>query len=84
MKKIILFLFLILGVVSFAIPNYVNTEKIKNSGYEVTEESDDLPKRVYKKFQQKNIWVVNVIGGLIVKDGQLQVAALSVSFHKGR
>ena len=40
MKKIILFLFLILGVVSFAIPNYVNTEKIKNSGYEVTEESD--------------------------------------------
>ena len=40
MKKIILFLFLILGVVSFAIPNYVNTEKIKNSGYEVTDEGD--------------------------------------------
>ena len=52
--------------------------------YAVTEESNDLPKRVYKKFQQKNICVVNVIGGLIVKDGQLQVAALSVSFHKGR
>ena len=40
MTKIILFLFSILGVVSFAIPNYVNTEKIKSSGYEVTEESD--------------------------------------------
>lgn len=52
--------------------------------YAVTEEIDDLPKRVYERFQQKSIWVVNVIGGLIVKDGQLQIAALSVSFHKER
>ena len=51
--------------------------------YAVTEEISNLPKQVYEKFQQKSIWVVNVIGGLIVKDGQLQIAALSVSFHKG-
>lgn len=29
MKKIILFLFLILGIVSFALPKYVSPEKIK-------------------------------------------------------
>ena len=29
MKKIILGLFLILGAISFAVPNYVNTTKIK-------------------------------------------------------
>ena len=40
MKKIILFLFLILGIVSFALPKYVSPEKIKSSGYEVTDEGD--------------------------------------------
>ena len=38
MKKILLGLFLILGVVSFALPNYVSEEKIRNSGYEITDE----------------------------------------------
>lgn len=52
--------------------------------YAVTEEIDDLPKRVYENFKEKSIWGVNVIGCLTVKDGQLQIAALSVSFHKGR
>ena len=40
MKKIILGLFLILGAISFAVPNYVNTTKIKSAGYEIT--TDDV------------------------------------------
>ena len=40
MKKILLGLFLILGVVSFALPNYVSKEKIRNSGYEITDEEE--------------------------------------------
>ncbi|WP_405353331.1 hypothetical protein [Fusobacterium vincentii] len=40
MKKFLLGLFLLLGVVSFALPNYVNTEKLKKSGYKLTEEGD--------------------------------------------
>ena len=40
MKKILLGLFLILGVVSFALPKYVSPEKIKSSGYEVTDEEE--------------------------------------------
>ena len=40
MKKILLGLFLILGVVSFALPNYVSEEKIRNSGYVITNEEE--------------------------------------------
>ena len=40
MKKVLLGLFLILGVVSFALPNYVSKEKIRNSGYEITDEEE--------------------------------------------
>ena len=40
MKKILLGLFLILGVVSFALLNYVSKEKIRNSGYEITDEEE--------------------------------------------
>lgn len=40
MKKIILGLFLILGAISFAVPKYVNTTKIKSAGYEIT--TDDV------------------------------------------
>jgi len=42
MKKIILGLFLILGAISFAIPNYVNTTKIKSVGYEITTDDKDI------------------------------------------
>ena len=42
MKKILLGLFLILGVVSFAAPKYVNTSKLENVGYEVTADDADL------------------------------------------
>ena len=42
MKKIILGLFLILGAISFAIPNYVNTTKIKSAGYEITTDNKDI------------------------------------------
>ena len=40
MKKILLGLFLILGIVSFALPNYVSEEKIRNSGYVITNEEE--------------------------------------------
>ena len=42
MKKIILGLFLILGVVSFAVPKYVNTSKLENTGYEITADDEDI------------------------------------------
>ena len=42
MKKFILGLFLILGAVSFAVPNYVNTTKIKSAGYEITTDDEDI------------------------------------------
>ena len=40
MKKILLGFFLMLGVVSFAIPSYVDGEKIKKAGYEIMESED--------------------------------------------
>ena len=42
MKKFILGLFLILGAVSFAVPNYINTTKIKSAGYEITTDDEDI------------------------------------------
>ena len=42
MKKIILSLFLILGVVSFAAPKYVDTTKLESAGYEITADDEDL------------------------------------------
>ena len=42
MKKIILGLFLILGAISFAIPNYINTTKIKSAGYEITTDDKNI------------------------------------------
>ena len=40
MKKFLLGLFLMLGVVSLALPNYVDGEKIKKAGYEIMESGD--------------------------------------------
>ena len=42
MKKFILGLFLILGAISFAIPNYINTTKIKSAGYEITTDDKNI------------------------------------------
>ena len=42
MKKIILGLFLILGVVSFAVPKYINISKLENTGYEITADDEDI------------------------------------------
>ena len=42
MKKIILGLFLILGAVSFAVPNFINTTKLQNSGYTIMEDSENI------------------------------------------
>ena len=42
MKKIILGLFLILGAVSFTMPNFINTTKLQNSGYTIIEDSETV------------------------------------------
>ena len=40
MKKIILGLFLILGAVSFTMPNFINTTKLQKAGYTIIEDSE--------------------------------------------
>ena len=40
MKKLILGLFLILGAVSFAVPNFINTTKLQKAGYTIMEGAD--------------------------------------------
>ena len=42
MKKLILGLFLILGAVSFSMPNFINTTKLQNSGYTIMEDSENI------------------------------------------
>ena len=42
MKKFILGLFLILGAVSFTMPNFINTTKLQNSGYTIMEDSENI------------------------------------------
>ena len=43
MKKIILSLFLLLGVLSFAAPSYVDVNRIKKDGYDIdVNDSDSL------------------------------------------
>jgi len=41
-KKLILGLFLILGAVSFTMPNFINTTKLQNSGYTIMEDSENI------------------------------------------
>ena len=40
MKKFILGLFLILGAVSFTMPNFINTTKVQKAGYTIIEDSE--------------------------------------------
>ena len=40
MKKLILGLFLILGTVSFTMPNFINTTKVQKAGYAIIEDSE--------------------------------------------
>jgi len=42
MKKIILGLFLILGAVSFTMPNFINTTKLQKAGYTIIEDSETV------------------------------------------
>ena len=42
MKKIILGLFLILGAVSFAVPNFIDTTKLQKAGYNIVEDSETV------------------------------------------
>jgi hypothetical protein len=41
-KKLILGLFLILGAVSFAVPNFINTTKLQKAGYTIMEDSENI------------------------------------------
>ena len=42
MKKLILGLFLILGAVSFTMPNFINTTKLQKAGYTIIEDSETV------------------------------------------
>ena len=42
MKKLILGLFLILGAVSFAVPDFINTTKLQKAGYTIIEDSETV------------------------------------------
>ena len=42
MKKVLLGLFLILGVVSFAAPKYVDMAKLQKNSYQITADDEDL------------------------------------------
>ena len=42
MKKFLLGLFLILGVVSFAVPKYVDKAKLQNNSYEIMQNETDI------------------------------------------
>ena len=42
MKKFILGLFLILGAISFAAPKFVDMAKVKNAGYIIKNEREDI------------------------------------------
>jgi len=41
-KKLILGLFLILGAVSFTMPNFINTTKLQKAGYTIMEDSENI------------------------------------------
>ena len=42
MKKVILGLFLILGALSFTMPNFINTTKLQKAGYTIIEDSETV------------------------------------------
>ena len=42
MKKVLLGLFLILGVVSFAVPKYVDKAKLQKNSYEIMQDEKDI------------------------------------------
>ena len=42
MKKIILGLFLILGTISFAVPKFIDTVKLKNNGFGILQDEEDI------------------------------------------
>ena len=42
MKKFILGLFLILGAVSFAVPKFIDTVKLKNNGFGILQDEEDI------------------------------------------
>ena len=67
MKKIILSLFLLLGVLSFAAPSYVDVNRIKRDGYDIDVNDDDT-----LAFTQKGSDMNVVITMYFTNDGNPQ------------
>ena len=60
MKKIILFLFLVLGIISFSVPNFVDISKIEKKGYKISGEKENtllLDKTLEKGTKIENIFI---------------------------
>ncbi len=60
MKKILLALFLVLGVLSFSAPNFINISKIEKNGYKISGEKENrllLGKTLEKGDRIENIFI---------------------------
>ena len=62
MKKILLVLFLVLGMLSFSAPSFINISKIEKNGYEIEEgDKEDgllLAKTLEKENTIENIYIL--------------------------
>ena len=67
MKKIILSLFLLLGVFSFAVPSYVDVNRIKKDGYDIDVNDNDT-----LAFTQKGSSINAIITMYFTNDGNPQ------------
>ena len=75
MKKILLFLFLVLGVFSFAAPSYVDLNKIQRDGYQI-----DVNDNESLAFSQEGSEMNLVVTMYFTNDGNPQT--LRVAFKK--
>ena len=60
MKKIILSLFLVIGIISFSAPNFIDINKIEKNGYKISEEKENrllLDKTLEKGNRMENIFI---------------------------
>lgn len=60
MKKILLVLFLVLGVLSFSAPSFIDISKIEKNGYEIGEDKEDrllIAKTLEKENTIENIYI---------------------------
>ena len=60
MKKILLVLFLALGIISFSAPNFINISKIEKNGYEIGGDKENrllIVKTLEKENTMENIYI---------------------------